>query len=426
MGNFVEWYDFVIYAFLATQIARNFFPQSSPTAGLLSTLAVLGAGFVLRPIGATVCGYLGDRFGRRNVLSGVIISMSTATFLMGVIPSYEVVGVWAPILLLVLRLIQSFSAGGEFGGVTSFLFEHARKDRRGLIGSIQPASMQVAVATSVGLSLAVTAWMSPEMLNTWGWRILFFLALPMGLVGLYIRLGVEETPEFLNAKENAGPDDAEGLSKNPVKEALTQHWKQIIVAALACACWTAGGYVTLLYLPTYFGSVLERPSREGLLISFIGLSVYVVCIPIAGRLSDSFPRWKVMLTGAVATAVVAIPAFHMLSTGSLALGVLAAVLFAITMSLCSGPTTAFLSELVPAKVRNSSNAISYAIANTVFAGFAPFIVTWMIVQSGSVISPAYYLIGAQLLTVLGLVFNTWLVRRPERVPSTLVAADAHD
>lgn len=409
IGNFVEWYDFVIYTFLATQISHNFFPKSSPAAGLLSTLAVLGAGFIFRPIGGAICGHLGDRFGRRNTLAGIVLSMSVATFLMGLIPPYNAIGAWAPILLLALRLIQSFSSGGEFGSAISFTFEHADKNRRGLTGSVMTATMQAAVATSVGISLGVTSVMSQDSLESWGWRVLFLAALPIGVVGLFIRLRVKETPEFTAAREKVATRDVSGFGRNPLRDVVTNYWRSIVIGTLACAAWTAGGYVTLLYLPTYYGSILNRPSHEGFLVAFVGLVAYVVCIPIAGRISDSFTRWKVMMTGAIGIALVAIPAFLLLAHGSMLTALAVAVVFAILFSLISGPTPAFLSELVPTEVRNSSNSISYALANTLFAGFAPYVVTWMIFRTGVAIAPSFYLIGAQILTMAGL-FSYALLR----------------
>lgn len=422
IGNFVEWYDFTIYSFLAVQISRNFFPKSSPETGLLSTLAVLGAGFLFRPIGAAVCGHLGDRFGRRNVLAGVILAMSTATFLVGVVPAYSVIGLWAPILLLVLRLVQGLSAGGEFGGATSFTFEHTGKKRRGLVGSTYTATQQAAVAVSVGLSLGVTSLMSQATLDGWGWRVLFITAMPIGLAGLYIRMSVPESPEFIAAEKRAERGDADGLTRNPLKEVAIYRWRQVLVGTLVTASWTAGGYVTFLYLPTYFAGVLGKPSRSGLTVALVGLVTYIVCILVAGRLSDSFTRWKVMFAGAIGLAAAAIPCYRLLAHGSMLAGSIAVIIFAIVMSLSSGPTPAFLSELVPASVRNSANSISYALANTLFAGFAPYIVTWMILRSGLLIAPAFYLIGAQVVAALGLSLN--LVWQEHAKPAEPVPAPA--
>lgn len=396
-GNFVEWYDFAIYGYFSPVLAKVFFPDSDGLNGLLATLAIFGAAFVLRPVGAVIFGHLGDRRGRRWVLSFVILTMAGATTLIGLLPSYASAGVLAPVALTVLRLVQGLSAGGEFGGAASLLFEHAPSRKRGVFGSAQAASIAVALAVSAGLGTALTAWMSDAFLHSQGWRIPFLLGLPLGVGGWYIRRNIDETPSFTAMQEQGQVADS------PVKEVFRGHWRMIIAGTGAIVSWTAGGYVTLQFLPAFFEGVLDRKLSEGLTASLCGLTAYAGFIVLGGWLSDRVARWKVMMGGAIGLAVVAVPCYQLLiHGGAFSIGV-AVILFAGFLGLTAGPTPAMLSELAPDNVRNSYLSIVYSVANAAFGGFAPYIVTALVSSSGNLLSPAFYLIGLEALAVAGLV-----------------------
>ncbi|MBW1638467.1 MHS family MFS transporter [Microbacterium resistens] len=411
-GNFVEWYDFAIYGYFSPVLARVFFPETEGFVGLLATLGVFGAAFVLRPIGAFVFGHFGDRLGRKWVLSFVILTMAGATAVMGLLPSYTMIGVWAPILLTLLRLIQGFSAGGEFGGAASLLFEHAGNKNRGLMGSAQPASIVAALAVSAGLGAGLTAAMSEEFLNEIGWRIPFLLALPLGIVGWYIRRHIDETPAFVEMKV------AGTVAKSPVKVTLRSNWRMIISGTAAIVSWTAGGYVTLQFLPTFFNGVMERPIAQGLTASLVGLSIYAGFIVLGGWLADRIARWKVMLMGAIALAVFAVPCYLLLINGSVFAVGTALVLFAASLGLVAGPTPAMLAELTPENVRATYLGIVYAIANAAFGGFAPYIVIALIDSTGLLIAPALYLVVLEVIAIAGIIGVAVHMRRQERKRST--------
>ncbi|MET9263883.1 MFS transporter [Amycolatopsis sp. NPDC004079] len=396
-GNFVEWYDFAIYGYFSAVLAKVFFPESEGFVGLLATLAIFAAAFVLRPVGALVFGHLGDRHGRRWVLSVVILMMAVATALIGVLPTYDQIGALAPIALTVLRLVQGFSAGGEFGGAASLLFESADRRRRGLMGSAQPASIVAALAVSAGLGTALTSAMSEEFLHGFGWRIPFLLSLPLGLAGWYIRRRIDESPAFTELQATGTLEEA------PIKEVFRSSWRMIIAGTAAIVSWTAGGYVTLQFLPTFFEGVLKRPISQGLTASLVGLSAYALFVVLGGWLSDKFARWKVMLAGAVLLAVVAVPGYQLLIAGStVAIGA-AVLLFAASLGLVAGPTPALLAELAPGSVRTSFLSIVYAVANAAFGGVAPYIVVALVSSTGSLLAPAYYLVVLQVVAIAGLV-----------------------
>ncbi|MFE6968191.1 MFS transporter [Isoptericola sp. NPDC057653] len=396
-GNFVEWYDFAIYGYFSAVLAKVFFPESEGVVGLLATLAIFAAAFVLRPVGALVFGHLGDRHGRRWVLSVVILLMAGATTLIGVLPSYAQIGAFAPAALTVLRLVQGFSAGGEFGGAASLLFETAKDGRRGLMGSAQPASIVAALAVSAGLGAALTSAMSEEFLYSFGWRIPFLLSLPLGVVGWYIRRRIDESPAFVELQAT------DSLEEAPIKEVFRSSWRMIVAGTAAIVSWTAGGYVTLQFLPTFFEGVLERPLHQGLTASLVGLTAYAGFVVLGGWLSDRFARWKVMLVGAVLLAVLAIPCYQLLVVGTPAAIGAAVLLFAAALGLVAGPTPALLSELAPDKVRTSFLGIVYAVANAAFGGVAPYIVVALVSSTGSLLAPAYYLIVLQVVAIAGLV-----------------------
>ncbi|GLY71565.1 MFS transporter [Amycolatopsis taiwanensis] len=396
IGNFVEWYDFAIYGYFSPVLATVFFPESTGLSGLLATLAVFGAAFVLRPVGALIFGNLGDRRGRRWVLSVVILTMAGATSLIGLLPSYASVGVPAPLALVTLRLIQGLSAGGEFGGAASLLFEHSVPGKRGLFGSAQPASIVAALAVSAGLGSALTSGMSTDFLHSTGWRIPFLLAFPLGAVGWFIRRGIDETPAFTRMQEQGT------VSERPLREVFASQWRLILAGTAALVSWTAGGYATLQFLPAFFGGVLHRPLSAGLTASLVGLSAYAVFIVFGGWLADRIAGWKVMTAGAVGLAVVAIPCYRLIIHGGTAQIGTAVILFAVFLGLTAGPTTTVLSELTPGSIRSSYLSIVYAIANAAFGGFAPYIVTALISSTGNLLSPSYYLIALQLCAVAGL------------------------
>ena len=250
MGNCVEWFDFAVYGFLATYIGANFFPSDNPTASLLATFAVFGAAFFVRPLGGLVFGPIGDRLGRQRVLALVIILMSAASFAIGLLPTYATIGIWAPILLVFLRLLQGFSVGGEYGGAGSFVAEYSPDERRGYMVSWLMFSTLIGFLMGSVVVTALSALISEDAMSSWGWRIPFLIAGPLGIVGLYIRLRLEETPEF-RALETTGE-----VAQAPLKEAFVENWRQILQVAGIAIIHNVGFYMVFTYMPTYFSTEL--------------------------------------------------------------------------------------------------------------------------------------------------------------------------
>jgi MFS transporter, MHS family, proline/betaine transporter len=394
IGNFVEWYDYSVYGFFATIIASQFFPSDDRVASLLATFAVFAVAFFMRPVGAFVFGHYGDTIGRRNTLAAAIILMGIATLMIGVLPSYAQIGVLAPILLVIARLLQGFSAGGEWSGSAAFMVEYAPENKRGLYGSWQQVSIVAGLLVGSGIGGLLGTVLSEDALNAWGWRIPFILGMVVALVGLYLRLRVEDTPAFriIEVKEE--------VTEAPVKESFTAHWRESLTAIGFTLAWTVAYYILLTYMPTYVSETLGIPLTQALLSNAIGLVALMALIPFTAVLSDRIGRKPLLIASSALIALLTYPLFLLASTQVLVFIVLAQVLFGVIISLFSGPGPAALVEMFPTNVRYSALGVSYNIAVAAFGGTAPFIATYLISRTGSNFSPSYYLIAAAVVTLV--------------------------
>lgn len=310
VGNFIEWYDFVVYGYFATQISQVFFPSAAPATALMATFATFGVALVARPVGALVFGSLGDRLGRRSSLSAVILLASIATFAIGCLPGYERAGIMAPILLVAARIVQGFSTGGEYGGATSFMIEYAPAGRRALFGSLQGMTQGLAMLAGSLLGAAMNAWMNPDTLATWGWRAPFLVALPLGIIGLYLRLRLEDTPAFLAVRAETQ------VSVAPLRETLTRQARPILKSIGFVTGWTTTTYL-LIYLPTYIPTAFAYDAFEGLLGVVVGLILYVVGTPVVALYADRIGRKPVLMIAALGSVLCPVPAFLLLSLGGI-------------------------------------------------------------------------------------------------------------
>ena len=394
IGNFVEWYDYSVYGFFATIIASQFFPSDDRVASLLATFAVFAVAFFMRPVGAFVFGHYGDTIGRRNTLAAAIILMGIATLMIGVLPSYAQVGVLAPILLVIARLLQGFSAGGEWSGSAAFMVEYAPENNRGLYGSWQQVSIVAGLLVGSGMGGLLGTVLSEDALNAWGWRIPFILGMVVALVGLYLRLRIEDTPAFriIEVKDE--------ITEAPVKESFTAHWRESLTAIGFTLAWTVAYYILLTYMPTYVSETLGLPLTQALLSNAIGLVVLMVLIPFTAAISDRIGRKPLLIASSALLALLTYPLFLLASTQVLAFIVLAQILFGVIISLFSGPGPAALVEMFPTNVRYSALGVSYNIAVAAFGGTAPFIATYLISRTGSNFSPGFYLIAAAVVTLI--------------------------
>ncbi|MEV4033153.1 MFS transporter [Streptomyces umbrinus] len=396
VGNFIEWYEFGVYGYFATVIAARFFtPEGgSEVEALVKTYASFALAFFFRPVGAALFGRLGDRVGRRPVLIMVIVLMTAATTLIGVLPTYDTVGALAPWLLTFLRVLQGLSAGGEFGGAVSVMTEFAPPGRRGLYGSWQSFTVALGLLGGAGVAALLATVLSEGQLGDWGWRLPFLLTLPMGLGALWLRLRLDETPSFESLREEPLPE------RPPGREVA----KAIALGAGRIMGWAAAGYTFLVVLPSYLQSSLNATFQQALVATVLANLGFATTIIPAGLLSDRIGRRPVMLTGALLVTVLAVPLLNLLQNTGTSNAVKGGAVFVAgaVVGLMAGPGPAMLSEMFPTSVRYTGLGLAYALSNAVFSGCAGLIITETIKRTGSVDIPAYYAAVTCAVSVLAL------------------------
>ena len=404
IGNFIEWFDYASYGYLATVIGLAFFPEADKSVQLMSTFAVFAMSFILRPVGAVVWGAWGDRWGRRWALSWSILIMSGSTFFIGLLPTYSVIGIAGAIGLLLLRMIQGFSASGEYAGAGTFLAEYAPPSRRGIYTSLVPAS------TACGLlagSLMVTGafWLlTDEAMNAWGWRVPFLLAGPLGLIGRYIRVHLEDSPAYQEMRAEMPQEEKSESWSEPLRLLLRELLHDTLITFGVSCLNAVAFYMLLSYMPTYVHEELGFSQDTATLATSAMLVVYIISIFIMGHLSDSFGRRRMLIAACVAFIVLTVPLFVVMTkaTGMLLVVILCQVVFAIILTANDGTLATFLAESFPTNVRYSGFALSFNGANALLGGTTPFIVTWLIKVTGSPLAPAVYLTVVALIAMVAI------------------------
>lgn len=389
IGNVMEWYDFAVYGFVAGIIARNFFPREDEVTALLATFLTFGLGFVARPIGAIVIGRMGDTHGRKTALLLTIFLMAVGTALIGILPTYASIGFLAPLLLLVARLMQGFSTGGEWGGSTSFIVEWAPAGRRGLFGSFQQMSVVAGLLLGSGFAALLNTILSAEAMASWGWRVPFLVGALIGPVGVYMRRTIDETPAY--ARMAKAPASAQSGPRG------------LALAARAFGftiVWTVCFYVLLNYMPTWTQKYMKLSAASALWANTVGLLVLILAIPLMGWLSDRLGRKPLLIGCCVAFVVLPWPLFTYLASGNASLGmlILIQVLFALLISMFSGAGPAAIAEIFPTRSRSTWMTSGYALSVAIFGGFAPYISVWLIETFGSPTVHTYYLIAAAVVS----------------------------
>jgi MHS family proline/betaine transporter-like MFS transporter len=394
IGNILEWYDFGVYGYFVATISALFFPTSDPLSSLLLTFGVFGVGFVMRPLGSIVFGIYGDRFGRRAALSAVIFLMAFSTLAIGLLPTYGQIGIWAPILLVVIRLIQGLSAGGEWGGSTAYLVEFAPEGRRGFIGSWQQVSVGAGFLLGSLSAALIAEILSPADLISYGWRIPFFMGIVVGAVGAYLRWSLDDTPAFVELEEKGA------VAKHPLVEAFTTERKATFTIFGMTLHNTVSYYIPIVYMTNYIRTAGGLTASAAMWIGTACLTVFVILIPIWGALSDRIGRKPLLLLSAGGYVILSFPLLMMASSGSVALAFLAQLIMIVFLSFFSGPCPAVYSELFPTRVRYTALSVGYNTAVAIFGGFAPFICTWLIQLTGSALAPGYYMVAAAVISFL--------------------------
>ncbi|MEU2732707.1 glycine betaine/L-proline transporter ProP [Streptomyces griseoviridis] len=405
LGNAMEWFDFGVYSYIAVTLGKVFFPSGSPTVQLLSTFGAFAAAFLVRPLGGLVFGPLGDRVGRQKILALTMIMMAAGTFAIGLIPSYGSIGVGAPLLLLAARLVQGFSTGGEYAGASTFIAEYAPDKRRGFLGSWLEFGTLAGYIGGAGLVTLMTALLSGDDLLSWGWRIPFLIAGPMGIVGLYLRMRLEETPAFAAEAGKAGNTGNTGKSgksgterpKVPLREMVAGQWRALLLCVGLVLVFNVTDYMLLSYMPSYLTSELKYDETHGLLVVLAVMALMMVVQPFAGALTDRVGRRPVIAAGCAGFLFLSVPALLLIRQGSLlaiglGMGALGLLLVCFTASMPSA-----LPALFPTRVRYGSLSIGFNVSVSLFGGTTPLVVTALIGATGNLMMPAYYMMAAAVI-----------------------------
>ncbi|EOM76428.1 MFS transporter [Rhodococcus rhodnii] len=395
LGNAMEWFDFGVYAYLAATIGKVFFPEASGTAQLLSTFAIFAAAFVVRPLGGLFFGPLGDRIGRKQVLATTIVLMAASTFAIGLVPSYGSIGIAAPIILVLLRLLQGFSTGGEYSGASTFVAEYAPDRRRGSFASFLEFGTLAGYVAAAGLVTTIQALVSEEALVDWAWRIPFLVAGPLGLIGLYLRLRLEETPAFRHLEAAEDASRAAESAGAGIKRTLVDHWRPLVLCILLVAAYNIAHYGLLSYMPTYLNSTLGYDESHGLILMIVVMLVMMIGITFVGRLSDRVGRKPLLYLGFAGFFVLSVPAYLLIGMGSyLSIFVGLAILGGLLL-LFVGVFPSVLPALFATGIRYGGLSIGYNVAVSVFGGTTPFVLTALgSVTDSQLAAPAYMMVAS--------------------------------
>lgn len=427
LGNGMEWFDFGVFAYLTTTLARVFYPSLSPTLSVILTFATFTAAFVVRPIGGAVFGPLGDRIGRQKVLAVTMIMMAAGTFAIGFLPDFNTIGVWSPLLLLLARLVQGFSTGGEYGGAATFIAEYSPDKRRGFMGSWLEFGTLGGYVLGASLVTVLQFAMPQDTLLSWGWRIPFLIAGPLGIVGLYLRLKLEETPAF--QKQQAEAATREHV-KTPVLRLFAENWRALLICIGLVLVFNVTDYMLLSYMPTYLTSTLGRDATNGLVLVIVVMVLMMAVIGLGGRLSDRFGRRPVLFAGCLGFLFLSWPALKLVQTDSTVLVFAGLLLLGLVLVTFTSTMPSTLPALFPTIIRYGALAIAFNVSVSLFGGTTPLVteslVAWA-TKSGFAWAndiPAFYLMIAAVIGLVAVWFTKETANAPLLGSGPAVASEA--
>ncbi len=391
VGNLIETYDVLLYAYFATVFAQQFFPASDPTAALLNTYAIFAVGFAARPLGGIVFGHLGDRVGRRAALAASILIMAGATLALGLLPTYRSIGVWAPVLLLGCRLLQGFSAGGEIVGANILILEHASAARSGRWVSVAQVANTAGLVTAASTSLVLARVLSEAQLASWGWRLPFLAAVPLALVGLYLRLRIPDSPAFQAV--------AAHRLTFPLGAALRTAKRGMLIYGAWWAILSLASYLLIAYMTSYLIRVVGMDPADA-----FGANLAVVAIAAAGAITgghliDRYPPRRVALASIIGMTLTAVPSFLIVQQGSVVAAILGQALWGVCLGIATTFGATLSLPLFPVEVRYAASAFAHNVTVTLFGGTAPYVATWLVDRTGNPIAPGWYLVVVALISL---------------------------
>lgn len=408
IGNVLEWYDFALYGFLAVILADLFFPSGeNELLALLSTYGVFAAGFLMRPIGAVMFGYIGDRVSKRRALTLSIVLMGASTLLLGLLPTYATIGIWAAVLLTALRLLQGLSVGGEFSTSVTYIVERAPKGMRGVMGSTANVGSIVGMLLGSGAAALATGLLPHEAMVSWGWRVPFLFGGVLGVFALFLQ-------RWLPAAE-LHKEEGRHTAESPLHMAFTRNRTEVILAFLMSLGYAVFFYMPMVYLPTYAVEFASISLDKALLVNTAATAFLIILIPLSGFLSDKYVRRRtILLWGFFAAAVLAYPAFYVIGAYGVAGLVIAQFVLAILVAIPLGSAPAMYVELFPKADRLTAYSLTYNFSLGIFGGTAPIIATWLVYATGFDLMPAIYLIATIVLSIIGLLLMKDRSREPLR------------
>ncbi|WP_407460701.1 glycine betaine/L-proline transporter ProP [Xanthomonas campestris pv. raphani] len=423
LGNAMEWFDFGVYGYLAVTLGQVFFPSSNPTAQLIATFATFTVAFLVRPIGGMVFGPLGDRYGRQKVLAATMILMALGTFSIGLIPSYARIGLWAPALLLLARLLQGFSTGGEYGGAATFIAEYATDRNRGLMGSwLEFGTLGGYIAGAATVTALHMALSQAQMLD-WGWRVPFLVAGPLGLLGLYMRMKLEETPAFRAYTEQSEQRERETAGQG-LMTLLRLHWPQLLKCVGLVLVFNVTDYMLLTYMPSYLSVTMGYAESKGLLLIILVMLVMMPLNVVGGMFSDKLGRRPMIIGACAALFALAIPCLLLIGSGSDVLIFTGLMLLGLALVCFTSSMPSTLPALFYTPVRYSALSIAFNVSVSLFGGTTPLVTAWLVERTGDPLVPAYYLMGAAAIGLVTMLFVRETAGLPLRGSPPAVASDA--
>jgi MHS family proline/betaine transporter-like MFS transporter len=418
LGNAMEWFDFGIYSYLAVTLGHVFFPSGNDTVQLLSSFATFAVSFLVRPLGGMVFGPMGDRVGRKKVLALTMILMAVGTFAIGLIPSYASIGFWAPTLLILFRLVQGFSTGGEYGGASTFIAEYAPDRRRGFFGSFLELGTLAGYIGAAGLVTGLTSVLGSAGMEAWGWRVPFLVAGPIGLVGLYLRLRLDETPAFQKLEDDSvhraseAASTGETTAKGDLANVFRQQWPMLILCVCLVGAYNITDYMLLSYMPTYLSDEMGYSETHGLLLLIATMVVLMLVVNQVGRLSDRIGRKPLLMAGMLGFLVLSVPAFVLVGQGSLVAVSGGMLMLGLSLVCLLGTMSAALPALFPTQVRYGALSVGYNLSASLFGGTTPLVITALISATGSDLMPAYYAMAAALVGTVSVACMKETARKP--------------
>ncbi|MEO8219513.1 MAG: MFS transporter [Specibacter sp.] len=433
VGNTMEWYDVGVFGYLITTMGPVFLPEADKSVQTLFLLGTFAATFLARPLGGVVFGWLGDKIGRQKVLATTLMIMAASTFAVGLLPGYAQIGIWAAALLVLLKLVQGFSTGGEYAGATTFVSEYAPDKRRGYFASFLDMGSYIGFALGAAMVSVLQMTLGQAAMEEWGWRIPFLIAGPLGLIAIYFRNKIEESPQFqatLDAQEAAAKSAVtadEDTSNGPIR-LVKVYWRQIVLAMILAAAANTVGYALTSYMPTYLTESKGYDPLHGTLLTIPVLVVMAVCIPLTGKLSDKIGRRPVLWIGSISTVVLALPAFMLISVGEIWSTMLGLALVAFPVTFYVSNLASSLPALFPTSSRYGGMGIAYNFSVAIFGGTTPFIVAGLIKLTGDEMMPAYYLMLTSAIGTIAIYFLRESAQRPlpGSMPSVDTMAEAQD